>query len=157
MAKKNFSIQSEEKSALGKLISKLRSEKNLSLRKFADAVGLSPSNMTYIEKGTNIPTAEVYEKIIKELKPKIEDKNEMDKLFCKVRKIPTPEVCQVILNNYELGERIKTIGNTVLTTEQLNLVEELFKSFGNTWQPLSYYTSYNKIGGNSNEDVLLEN
>ena len=84
MAKKNFSIQSEEKSALGKLISKLRSEKNLSLRKFADAVGLSPSNMTYIEKGTNIPTAEVYEKIIKELKPKIEDKNEMDKLFCKV-------------------------------------------------------------------------
>ena len=81
----------------------------------------------------------------------------MDKLFCKVRKIPTPEVCQVILNNYELGERIKTIGNTVLTNEQLNLVEELFKSFGNTWQPLSYYTCYNKMGGNSNEDVLLEN
>lgn len=132
MAKKNFSIHSEEKSDLGKLIAKLRNEKNISLRKFADVVGLSPSNITYIEKGANIPTAEVYEKIIKELKPKIEDKIEMDKLFCKVRKIPTPEVCQVILNNYELGERIKTIGNTVLTTEQLNLVEELFKSFGNT-------------------------
>lgn len=132
MAKKNFSIQSEEKGALGKLISKLRSEKNLSLRKFADAVGLSPSNMTYIEKGINIPTAEVYEKIIKELKPKTEDKIEMDKLFCKVRKIPTPEVCQVILNNYELGERIKAIGDTILTTEQLTLVEEIFKSFGNT-------------------------
>lgn len=157
MAKKNFIIQSEEKSALGKLISKLRSEKNLSLRKFADAVGLSPSNMTYIEKGTNIPTAEVYEKIIKELKPKIEDKNEMDKLFCKVRKIPTPEVCQVILNNYELGERIKAIGDTILTTEQLNLVEELIKSFGNTWQLLSYYTCYNKIGGFTNEDILLKN
>ena len=133
MAKKNFSIQSVEKCALGKLISKLRSEKNLSLRKFADAVGLSPSNMTYIEKGINIPTADVYEKIIKELKPKTEDKIEMDKLFCKVRKIPTPEVCQVILNNYELGERIKSIGDTILTTEQLTLVEEIFKSFGNTW------------------------
>lgn len=132
MAKKNYSAQSEEKITFGKLISDLRIEKGLSLRKFANAVGLPPSNMTYIEKGTNIPTAEVYEKIIKELKPKIEDKIEMDKLFCKVRKIPTPEVCQVILNNYELGERIKTIGNTVLTTEQLNLVEELFKSFGNT-------------------------
>lgn len=132
MAKKNFSIQSEEKIALGKLISKLRREKNLSLRKLADAIGLSPSNMTYIEKGTNIPTAEVYEKIIKELNPKKEDKNEMDKLFCKVRKIPTPEVCQVILNNYELGERIKAIGDAILTTEQLNLVEELIKSFGNT-------------------------
>lgn len=132
MAKKNFSIHSEEKSDLGKLIAKLRNEKNISLRKFADAVGLSPSNITYIEKGANIPTAEVYEKIIKELKPKNEDKIEMDKLFCKVRKIPTPEVCQVILNNYELGERIKAIGNTVLTSEQLTLVEELFKSFGNT-------------------------
>lgn len=132
MAKRNFGAQSKEKSALGKLISKLRNEKNLSLRKLAVAVGLSPSNMTYIEKGTNIPTAEVYEKILKELKPTIEDKNEMDKLFCKLRKIPTPEVCQVILNNYELGERIKAIGDTILTTEQLNLVEELFKSFGNT-------------------------
>lgn len=157
MAKKNFSIQSEEKIALGKLISKLRREKNLSLRKLADAIGLSPSNMTYIEKGTNIPTAEVYEKIIKELNPKKEDKNEMDKLFCKVRKIPTPEVCQVILNNYELGERIKAIGDAILTTEQLNLVEELIKSFGNTWQKLSYYTCYNDIGGTANEDVLLKN
>lgn len=132
MAKKNFIIQSEAKNALGKLISKLRSEKKLSLRKLALAVGLSPSNMTYIEKGTNAPTAEVYDKILKELKPKNEEKMEMDKLFCKVRKIPTPEVCQVILNNYELGERIKTIGNTVLTSEQLNLVEELFNSFSNT-------------------------
>ena len=132
MAKKNFSIQSEEKNALGKLISKLRNERNLSLRKFAVAVGLSPSNMTYIEKGINIPTAEVYWKILKELNPKTEDKNEMDKLFCKVRKIPTPEVCQVILNNYELGEKIKNIGDIILTTEQLNLVEELFKSFANT-------------------------
>ena len=157
MAKKNFSIHSEEKSDLGKLIAKLRNEKNISLRKFADAVGLSPSNITYIEKGANIPTAEVYEKIIKELTPKIEDKIEMDKLFCKVRKIPTPEVCQVILNNYELGERIKTIGNTVLTSEQLTLVEELFKSFGNTWQLLSYYTRYNKIWGILNENILFKN
>ena len=147
MAKKNFSIQSEEKSALGKLIFKLRDEKKISLRKFADGVGLSPSNMSYIEKGTNIPTAEVYEKIIKELKPKSEDKIEMDKLFCKVRKIPTPEVCQVILNNYELGERIKSIGDLILTNEQLTLVEELFKSFCNTWHQLSYYTCYNKFGG----------
>ena len=132
MAKKDFSIQSEEKNALGKLISKLRNEKKISLRKFAEAIGLSPSNISYIEKGTNIPTAEVYEKILKELNPKVEDKNEMDKLFCKVRKIPTPEVCKVILNNYELGEMIKSIGNAVLTSEQLKLVDKLFRSFSNT-------------------------
>ena len=132
MAKKDFSIQSEEKKALGKLISKLRNEKKISLRKFAEAIGLSPSNISYIEKGTNIPTAEVYEKILKVLNPKVEDKNEMDKLFCKVRKIPTPEVCKVILNNYELGEMIKSIGNAVLTSEQLKLVDKLFRSFSNT-------------------------
>ena len=157
MAKKNFSVQSEEKSALGKLISKLRIKKNLSLRKFAAAVGLSPSNMTYIEKGTNVPTADVYERIIRELNPKVEDKIEMDKLFCKVRKIPTPEVCQVILNNYELGEKIKGIGDTILTTEQLKLVEELFESFSNTWRILSYYACYDKRGGCINEDILFEN
>ena len=114
------------------MISKLRNEKKISLRKFAEAIGLSPSNISYIEKGTNIPTAEVYEKILKVLNPKVEDKNEMDKLFCKVRKIPTPEVCKVILNNYELGEMIKSIGNAVLTSEQLKLVDKLFRSFSNT-------------------------
>lgn len=76
--------------------------------------------------------SKVYERILKELKPGEKEKNEMDRLFCLVRKIPTPEVCQVILNNYELGEKIKSIGDTVLTTEQLNMVEKLFKSFGNT-------------------------
>lgn len=132
MAKKDYSFQSEEKSTLGKLISALRIEKGLSLRKFANAVGLSPSNMTYIEKGVSIPTAEVYTKILNELNPETEDKARMDKLFCQVRKIPTPEVCQVLLNNYELGERITKIGNTVLTSEQLMLVEKLFESFNKT-------------------------
>ena len=39
MAKRNFGAQSKEKSTSVKLISKLRNEKNLSLRKFAVAVG----------------------------------------------------------------------------------------------------------------------
>lgn len=132
MAKKNYSAQSEEKNTFGKLISDLRTEKGLSLRKFANAIGLSPSNMTYIEKGVSIPTAEIYTKILNVLNPKTEDKTKMDKLFCQVRKIPTPEVCQVILNNYGLGEKITKIGNTTLTAAQLKLVEELFESFNNT-------------------------
>ena len=131
MAKKNFSAQSEEKITFGKLISDLRIKKGLSLRKFANAVGLPPSNMTYMEKGVSIPTAEIYTKMLNVLNPKPEDKVRMDKLFCQVRKIPTPDVCQVILNNYELGEKITKIGNAILTTEQLKLVEELFESFNN--------------------------
>ena len=64
MAKKNFSAQSEEKITFGKLISDLRIKKGLSLRKFANAVGLPPSNMTYMEKGASIPTAEIYTKML---------------------------------------------------------------------------------------------
>ncbi len=131
MAKKNYNSQSVEKRKLGKLISSIRGEKGLSLRKFANAVGLSPSNMSYIEKGISIPTAEVYMNILRELNPTAEEKTKMDKIFCRVRKIPTPEVCQVLLNNYELGERITKIGTSTLTTEQLKLVSELFDSFSN--------------------------
>ena len=69
MAKKNFNSQSKEKDALGKLISKSRVKKGFSLRKFAENIGLPPSNMTYIEKGINAPMAEVFERILKELKP----------------------------------------------------------------------------------------
>ena len=116
MAKKNFNSQSKEKDALGKLISKSRVKKGFSLRKFAENIGLSPSNMTYIEKGINAPTAEVYERILKELKPGEKEKNEMDRLFCLVRKVPTPEVCQVILNNYELVSMDKVEENGFLNT-----------------------------------------
>lgn len=129
MPKKNFSNQTEEKNALGKLIFNLRNQKGITLRKFANSINLHPSNMSYIERGINIPTSEVYQKILEKLDPNIKIKKEMDMLFCKIRKIPTPEVCQVILNNYQLGERIKSIGDKILTKEQLNLVEELFKSF----------------------------
>lgn len=56
----------------------------------------------------------------------------MDRLFCRVRKIPIPAVYRAVLNNCDLGKRIKSVGDMVLTTEQLKLAEELFKSFDNT-------------------------
>ena len=81
MAKKNFNSQCNEKDALGKLISKSRVKKGFSLRKFAENIGLSPSNMTYIEKGINAPTAEVYERILKELKPGEKEKTKWTDSF----------------------------------------------------------------------------
>lgn len=73
-----------------------------------------------------------------------------------VRKVPTPEVFQVILNNYELGERIKNIGDTVLAVEQLNLVKNYLNCLAILDKALSYYVLYNRKRGVSNEDVLLE-
>lgn len=54
------------KSKLGTEIAKSRGK--LSQRKLAQAVGLPPSNMKYIEDGVNAPSHDVYAKVIEELK-----------------------------------------------------------------------------------------
>ena len=52
---------------LGLLIRDCRG--TLSQSQLAKRVGLPRSNMKYIEDGVNAPTADVYDKLIKELKP----------------------------------------------------------------------------------------
>lgn len=129
MAKKNYNAQSKEKRILGELISKLRSEKNLSLRKFSEAIGLSPSNMAYIENGVNAPTAEIYQKIINVLAPNKEIQKKLDKLYTIVRKVPPPDVCDILIKNPIIGEKLKLLKDYQLTNEQLKEMEKLIKSF----------------------------
>ena len=129
MAKKNFSEQSEEKSALGELISKLRNEKKISLRKFATAVGLSPSNVTYIEKGINAPTSEIYQNIIDALNPGSENQRELDRLYSIIRKVPPPDVCEILMKNPVIGEKLRLLNNRQLTNEQIQQMEKLLASF----------------------------
>ena len=81
MAKKNFTQQSKEKIAFGKLICKLRIKEDFSLRKLAEAIGLPASNLSYIENGVNSPTAEIYNKIINVLRPNKEEHEKLDKLY----------------------------------------------------------------------------
>lgn len=52
---------------LGQIIRDCRG--TLSQSQLAKRVGLPRSNMKYIEDGVNAPTAEVYDRLIKELKP----------------------------------------------------------------------------------------
>ena len=63
MVKKNFNAQ-QDKIVLGKIIAKLRMDKNVSLRQMAQGINIPPSNLTYIEDGRNVPTADVYSRII---------------------------------------------------------------------------------------------
>lgn len=51
MAKKNFSLQDKKKKELGKLIRELRESREMSLRSLAEAIGLPPSNLSYVEQG----------------------------------------------------------------------------------------------------------
>lgn len=69
MAKKNFDVQCDSKQALGKIISYLRQSQNLSLRQFAKLIKIPPSNITYIEKGINAPSPEIYARIVDVLSP----------------------------------------------------------------------------------------
>ena len=129
MAKKNYTAQNKAKVRLGQLISDLRQEKNISLRNFADSIGLSPSNLSYIENGTNIPTPEVYKRIIAELKPATKRHQKMDRLYSDLRNLPPPDVCEIILRNPALCEKLRLLENTELTQIHINALEGLFSSF----------------------------
>ena len=82
---------------LGLLIRDCRG--TLSQSQLAKRVGLPRSNMKYIEDGVNAPTAEVYDKLIKELKPDLHTHRRMDHLYMAIRKVPPPDVCRTITQN----------------------------------------------------------
>ena len=128
MAKKSFNAQ-QDKIALGKAITKLRTSKNISLRQMAQGINIPPSNLTYIEDGRNVPTADVYSRVIDYLKPTNKIQTQMDDLYMKIRHAPPPDVCNILIENKGLGERIELLQNLSLSPEQLTSIEELFASF----------------------------
>ena len=127
MAKKNFSSETEKKQALGKLIAQCRG--NISQRQLAKMIDLPPSNLTYIENGVNVPSPEVYLKIMQTLNPKPKIRQKMDKLYMEIRKLPPPDVCNVLMKNTEMVDKLRILSETSLTQGQLQRVEELFNSF----------------------------
>lgn len=126
MAKKVFTDFSEEKEALGEKIKEARGK--TTLRSFANAIGIPPSNLSYIERGLNAPSQDVYLKIISISSLTNIQKREMDKLYEKIRGVPSPEVCNIILGN-DLTEIVKLLTNKKLTEEKKKQMKELFESF----------------------------
>lgn len=112
---------------LGTEIAKSRGK--LSQRKLAQAVGLPPSNMKYIEDGVNAPSHDVYAKIIEELKPPPRQRAVMDRLYATIRKTPPPDVCETINNNQELFDAFRLINSQKLSKEQITRAKELFNTF----------------------------
>ena len=115
------------KQNLGTLIMRCRG--TLSQSQLAKRVGLPRSNMKYIEDGVNTPTAEVYEKLIKELKPDLQTRQRMDRLYMAIRKVPPPDVCRTITQNKDLVDAIRKLENCNLTPDQMKSVDTLFASF----------------------------
>ena len=112
---------------LGLLIRDCRG--TLSQSQLAKRVGLPRSNMKYIEDGVNAPTAEVYEKLIKELEPDLQTRRRMDRLYMAIRKVPPPDICRTITQNKDLVDAMRKLEGCNLTPDQIESVATLFTSF----------------------------
>lgn len=95
----------QSKKQLGRLIAECRGE--MSQRELSRAVGISPSNMKYIEDGVNAPTPRIYHEIITILHPDGRTHALFDSLYMDIRKIPPPDVCASILQNRKLIDEIR--------------------------------------------------
>lgn len=112
---------------LGLLIRHCRG--TLSQSQLAKRVDLPRSNMKYIEDGVNAPTADVYDKLIKELKPNLQTRQRMDRLYMAIRKVPPPDICRTITQNKDLVDAIRKLEGCNLTHDQIKSVAALFASF----------------------------
>ena len=112
---------------LGLLIRDCRG--TLSQSQLAKRVSLPRSSMKYIEDGVNAPTAEVYDKLIKELKPDLQTRQRMDRLYMAIRKVPPPDICRTITQNKDLVDAMRKLDGCNLTPDQIKSVTTLFASF----------------------------
>ena len=116
-----------QKIKLGKLIKDCRGEKTM--RSVAVAVGLSPSNLKYIEDGVNAPSPEIYIKLMHELEPKGKVKKDIEHAYMIIRQAPPPDVCKVIANNENLNDSLRVLEGYTLTQQQLKELDALLNSF----------------------------
>jgi transcriptional regulator with XRE-family HTH domain len=119
------------KQQLGKKIKNLREsqKETISLRKLAGMVNLPPSNMKYIEDGVNAPTAEVYDAIIRNLKPKDKLHAEMDSLYTIIRGTPPPDVCDIVRKNTGMNDALRIVKDQELSAQQIASLKALLTSF----------------------------
>lgn len=119
------------KQKLGQTIKKLREsqKETISLRKLASLVNLPPSNMKYIEDGVNAPTAEVYDAIIRNLKPADKLHTEMDRLYTIIRRTPPPDVCDIVRKNNGMNDALRIVKDQELSAQQIASLKALLASF----------------------------
>ena len=99
------------------------------MRNVAAAVGLSPSNLKYIEDGVNAPSPKIYAELMHELEPKGKIKKDIERTYMLIREAPPPDVCKVIIDNENLNNSLRILEGHTLTTEQLKELNALLDSF----------------------------
>lgn len=117
----------KQKKKLGKLIQQCRGEK--SMRSVATAVGLSPSNLKYIEDGINAPSPKIYTELMQVLEPQGKIKKDIERAYMLIREAPPPDVCKVIIDNENLNDSLRILEGHTLTPQQLQELNALIDSF----------------------------
>lgn len=126
MPRKNFDSKKEQKQQLGTMLALCRGKR--SLREIARAIEIPASNLSYIEKGINAPSPEVYEKIILELAPSDKKRQEMDALYSCIRDLPPPDVCEILVTNNELNKALRLLRDKRISNDMLVQINKLFAS-----------------------------
>ena len=126
MSKKNFDSKKEQIQQLGAMLTLYRGKR--SLREIARAIAIPASNLSYIEKGINAPSPEVYEKIILELSPSNTKRQEMDVLYSCIRDLPPPDVCEILVANNGFNNSLRLLGNKRISNDMLMKINKLFAS-----------------------------
>ena len=116
-----------DKQELGSLIKECRGKR--SLRNVANAVGIPPSNLKYIEDGVNAPSPEVYAKLVDELCPSESIRKKMDRSYMTIRNAPPPDVCGVVSANEDLTDSLRILVGHTLTPGQFQELNSLLRSF----------------------------
>ncbi len=116
-----------DKRELGSLIKECRGKR--SLRSVANAVGLPPSNLKYIEDGVNAPSPEVYAKLVDELRPSESIRKKMDRSYMIIRNTPPPDICGVVTANEDLTDSLRILVGHTLTPRQFQELNSLLRSF----------------------------
>ena len=116
-----------QKTKLGKLFRKCRGERTL--RNVAAVVGLSPSNLKYIEDGVNAPSPKIYAKLMRTLEPVGKIKNDIERAYMLIREAPPPDVCKVVADNQKLNDSLRILEGHTLTIQQLKELDTLLNSF----------------------------
>ena len=105
---------------MGELIAEIRGKR--SLRKIAEPSGIPASQLQYIERGTMVPTADVYPKLLDTLQPDKNQKAELDRLYMTIRKTPPPDVCELLMNNPNLITVLRAMDGAKLSKKEMNSV-----------------------------------
>ena len=83
----------------------------------------------YIEDGVNAPTAEVYDAIIRNLKPGDKLHAEMDQLYTIIRGTPPPDVCDIVRKNNGMNDALRVVKDQELSAQQIASLKTLLTSF----------------------------